>query len=70
MISDCPSVFLEQNNEHSIFEKAIFEHNLFSLSRLYDNISFDTISHFLNIDEEKVIIYSLDIILYIQNDTW
>ena len=40
--------------ENNIFERALFEHNLFSLSRVYENISFDTLCKFLKGDIDKV----------------
>lgn len=42
-------------NENNLFEKAIFEHNLISLSKIYENISFKTLSGFLKFSEEKVL---------------
>ena len=64
VMADCPPILKEQNDQLNIFDRAIFEHNLISLTRLYDNISFETISKFLSIEEDKVKCLNLDNILY------
>jgi hypothetical protein len=42
--------------DEKTFERAIFEHNLISLSRIYENINFTTLQRFLKIDLDKVIV--------------
>jgi hypothetical protein len=38
----------------NVFERAIFEHNLISLSKVYENINFTTLERFLEMDIHKV----------------
>jgi hypothetical protein len=39
---------------NNLFEKAMYEHNIYSISRVYENISFSTLTKFLKCDIEKV----------------
>jgi hypothetical protein len=41
--------------EHNLFEKAMYEHNIYSISRVYENIDFNTLTKFLKCDISKVI---------------
>ena len=52
----CPIQLLILSDESSgnVFEKAIFEHNLFSLSKVYENIHFDSLKKHLNMEIDKV----------------
>jgi hypothetical protein len=52
----CPTRILSISDKQSenVFEKAIFEHNLFSLSKVYENINFSSLKKHLNMDIEKV----------------
>ena len=49
-----PSLVAYTNKDNNIFERAIFEHNLISLSIVYENINFETLTKFLKFDIEKV----------------
>ena len=42
--------------ENNLFEKAMFEHNIYSISRVYENIEFTTLTKFLKCTTEKVIL--------------
>ena len=42
--------------ENNLFEKAMFEHNIYSISRVYENIDFTTLTKFLKCTTEKVIL--------------
>ena len=45
------------------YEKAIFEHNLYSLSRVFDNISFNSAEKFLKMDINNILNYTLKMIV-------
>ncbi len=46
-----------------MFEKAVFEHNLISLSKAYENINFETLAKFLKIDITKILNFTFKMIL-------
>jgi hypothetical protein len=53
ILSHCPAKLLNLNTGNS-FERAIFEHNLISLSKVYENINFTTLEKFLEMNIDKV----------------
>ena len=40
--------------KNNLFEKAMYEHNIFYISRVYENIDYTTLTKFLKCDIEKV----------------
>jgi hypothetical protein len=52
ILVNCPKRLL--SFDHNIFERAMFEHNLFSISKVYENISFYSLEKFLKYDLDKV----------------
>jgi hypothetical protein len=51
------------SKDNNLFEKVIFEHNLYSLSRVYENVSFGTLEKFLNLDKDKILSLTFKMIL-------
>jgi hypothetical protein len=64
MLEKCPprlkSFITKENN---IFERSIFEHNLLSLSQIYENISFTSLEKFLRYDIDKILNLTFKMIL-------
>ena len=56
-LKNCPARLLKlsEGQVDDVFEKAIFEHNLYSLSKVYENISFKSLKRYFNMDIEKVV---------------
>ena len=54
LMKKCPDTHKNFN-----YEKAIFEHNLYSLSRVFDNISFDSAEKFLKMKIDTILNYTL-----------
>ena len=55
----CPETHKKFN-----YEKAIFEHNLYSLSLVFDNISFNSAEKFLKMKIDIILNYTLKMIIY------
>lgn len=49
------------SHKNNNFEKAFFEHNLFSLSKVFSNISFDSAENFFKMKMEKILDYIVQI---------
>ena len=58
LMKNCPDTHKTFN-----YEKAIFEHNLYSLSRVFDNISFDSAEKFLKMKINNILNYTLKMIV-------
>lgn len=58
LMKNCPESHKKFN-----YEKAIFEHNLYSLSRVFDNISFDSAEKFLKMKIDTILNYTLKMIV-------
>jgi hypothetical protein len=58
LMKNCPDTHKNFN-----YEKAIFEHNLYSLSRVFDNISFDSAEKFLKMKINNILNYTLKMIV-------
>lgn len=55
LLSFLPSSLSSFNSpENNLFEKAMYEHNIYSISRVYENIDFKTLTKFLRCDTAKV----------------
>lgn len=50
---------LPKTHKNINIEKALFEHNLYSLSRAFNNISFDSLEKFLKMKIDSIIKYSI-----------
>lgn len=55
---NCPQTYQNFN-----YEKAIFEHNLNSLSKIFCNISFNSLQNFMKIKIEVILEYTLKMII-------
>ena len=60
-LDDLNSLLTELPSNHKIIniKKALFEHNIYSLSRVFKNISFDSLEKFLKLDSKEI--YKLSI---------
>ena len=50
----CPKIILDIDKECKVFEEAIYEHNIFSLKNIYENISYNSIEYILKLNIERV----------------
>jgi len=61
---NCPfNVNFTNEEKGKTLDKAIFEHNLISLSKIYDSISFYTLESFLMCDINKILNYTFKMII-------
>ena len=58
LLKICP-----KNYKNINFEKALFEHNIFSLSKVFENISFDSAEKFFKMKIDVILKYTLKMIV-------
>ena len=58
LLKICP-----KNYKNINFEKALFEHNIFSLSKVFENISFDSAEKFFKMKIDVILKYTLNMIV-------
>ena len=61
--SSIPNVLKEIIRKESMIEKSIFEHNIYSLAKVYDNINFTSLEKFMRVPIQKVLSTAFKMVL-------